>query len=113
MTVIDFQLSTRHVGMWDVTNLIAGSMAPELRKEHEQAIIRGYVDQIVDAGIEYSFDEAMHQYRVCLLQQMAAQVITSDLQGGNERGAELLEQLHLRPVLAAIDNDAGSVLDLF
>jgi Ecdysteroid kinase-like family len=113
VTVIDFQLSTRHIGMWDVTNLVAGSMDPELRKQHETAIIQRYVDQIVAAGIDYSLDQAMHEYRVCLLQQMAAQVITSDLQGGNDRGAELLEQLHLRPVLAAIDNDAGSILDLF
>lgn len=113
ITVIDFQLSTRHFGMWDVTNLLAGSMEPELRKANEVSIIRGYVDQIVAAGIDFSFEQAMHQYRVCLLQQMAAQVITSDLQGGNERGAELLEQLHLRPVMAAIDNDAGSVLSMF
>lgn len=113
VTVIDFQLATRHFGMWDVTNLLAGSMQPELRKANEANIIQGYVDQIVAAGINFSFEQAMHQYRVCLLQQMAAQVITSDLQGGNERGAELLEQLHLRPVMAAIDNDASSILTMF
>lgn len=113
VTVIDFQLSTRHIGMYDITNLLSGSMDPELRRAHEVEIIRGYVNQIVAAGIDFSFEQAMHQYRVCLLQQMAAQVISSSLEGGNERGAALLEQLHLRPVMAAIDNDAGSILEMF
>lgn len=113
ITVIDFQLSTRHFGMWDITNLLAGSMEPADRSEHEAELIQGYVDQVTAAGIDYSFDQAMLEYRVCLLQQMAAQVISSDLQGGNDRGTALLEKLHLRPVVAAIDNDAGSVLTLF
>ena len=112
-TVIDFQLSTRHVGMWDVTNLLAGSMDPDLRRTHERELITDYVRQIRHAGIDFTVDQAMKEYRICLLQQTTAQVITSDLEGGNERGAALLEQLHLRPVLAAMDNDARSVLDDF
>ncbi len=99
--------------MWDITNLLGGSMEPADRVEHESALIQAYVDQITAAGIDYSIEQAMLEYRVCLLQQMAAQVISSDLQGGNDRGAQLLEKLHLRPVMAAIDNDAGEVLSLF
>ena len=112
-TMIDFQLSTRHVGMWDVTNLLAGSMDPDLRRAHEVELISEYVDQIRAAGIDYTVDQAMKEYRISLLQQTTAQVITSDLQGGNERGAALLEQLHLRPVLAAMDNDVHTVLNDF
>ena len=113
VTVIDFQLSTRHMGMYDVTNLVAGSMETELRRAHERELIQGYVDQIRSHGIDYSMDQAVYEYRVCLLQQCPAQVITSDLTGGNERGAALLEQLHLRPLLAAIDNGALDLLDEF
>jgi len=113
VTVIDFQLSTRHIGMWDITNLIAGSMTTELRRAHERQLIQGYVEQIQSHGIDYSMDQAMKEYRVCLLHQCPAQVITSDLEGGNERGAELLEQLHLRPLHAAIDNNALDLLDEF
>lgn len=112
-TVIDFQLSTRHVGMWDVTNLLAGSMLPDARREHEVALIADYVEQVRAAGIDFDMDQAMKEYRICLLQQTTAQVITSDLEGGNDRGAELLEQLHLRPILAAIDNDVADVLHDF
>jgi len=112
-TIIDFQLSTRHVGMWDVTNLLAGSMDPDLRRAHEAELISEYVGQIRAAGIDYTLDQAMKEYRISLLQQTTAQVITSDLQGGNDRGAALLEQLHLRPVLAAMDNNVHTVLSEF
>ncbi len=112
-TLVDFQLSTRHVGMWDVTNLLAGSMLPEDRRAHESTLIAEYVDQVRAAGIDFSMDRAMHEYRICLLQQTTAQVITSDLEGGNDRGAALLEQLHLRPILAAADNDVGELLEEF
>jgi len=113
VTVIDFQLCTRHIGMYDVTNLIAGSMTTELRRAHEHELIQGYVDHIRSHGIDYSMDQAMHEYRVCLLHQCPAQVISSNLEGGNDRGAELLEQLHLRPLFAAIDNNALDLLDEF
>ncbi len=113
ITVIDFQLSTRHIGMWDVANLIAGSMQTELRREHETALLQHYVDTITAAGIDYTLEQARFEYRVCLMQQCPAQVITSDLQGGNDRGTDLLTQLHLRPLHAAIDNDALSLLDQF
>ncbi len=113
ITVIDFQLSTRHIGMWDVTNLLAGSMRPELRRAHETRLLQHYVDTVDAAGIDYTMEQARFEYRVCLLQQCTAQVITSDLQGGNDRGHDLLRQLHLRPLLAAVDNDAFALLDRF
>ncbi|MEL6892631.1 MAG: oxidoreductase family protein, partial [Actinomycetota bacterium] len=113
ITIVDFQLCTRHVGMWDVTNLLAGSLDPVTRRAHEHELIADYVGRITAAGIDYSLDQAMDEYRMCLLHQIAAQVITSDLSGGNERGRELLEQLHLRPVIAAQENNAGRMLATF
>ena len=112
-TVIDFQLSTRHVGMWDITNLIAGSMTVEDRRAHQDRLIDLYVAGVTSQGIEYSSEQAHREYRACLMQQAPAIVITSDLEGGNDRGDDLLQQLWLRPLQAAIDNDALSMLDEF
>ena len=58
----------------------------------------------------YSLDRLWYDYRASLLTQGVGQVITSNLQGGNERGTELLEQLHMRPLLAAIDHNVGDIL---
>jgi hypothetical protein len=51
-----------------------------------------------------------YDYRAALLQQGVAQVITSNLQGGNERGDELLEELHMRPLIAAMDHKVGDIV---
>ena len=116
ITMIDFQLSTRHVGAWDVCNLLAASITPELRREHEGALLQRYFNRVSElAGDKpgfagYSLDRLWYDYRASLLQQGVAQVITSNLQGGNERGTELLEQLHMRPLLAAIDHNVGDIL---
>ena len=116
ITMIDFQLSTRHVGAWDVCNLLAASITPELRREHEGALLQRYYNRVSElAGDKpgfagYSLDRLWYDYRASLLQQGVAQVITSNLQGGNERGTELLEQLHMRPLLAAIDHNVGDIL---
>jgi hypothetical protein len=48
-----------------------------------------------------------------LLQSCTASVIVSDLQGGNDRGAELLEQLFLRPIITATDHRVGELLEEF
>ncbi|MEY4360896.1 MAG: hypothetical protein RL391_202 [Actinomycetota bacterium] len=114
VTMIDFQLCTRHMGPWDVANLLGGSLPPEVRKEHEMDLLRGYFDKLVALGVTgYTMERCYLDYRRSLLQMCTAQVITSDLQGGNERGEILLENLHLRPVLAATDHEVGELLDEF
>ena len=119
ITMIDFQLSTRHVGAWDVCNLLAASLTPEMRRQHETALIERYFARVSELASDkpgfkgYSLDRLWYDYRASLLQQGVAQVITANLQGGNERGNELLENLHMRPILAAIDHNVGEILKDF
>lgn len=114
VTMIDFQLSTRHVGAWDVANLLGGSMEVGLRRAHESELIGFYHQRVCELGVTgYSLDRCWRDYRGSLLQQAVASVVVSDLQGGNERGDELLEQLFLRPVIAAADHAAGDLLAEF
>jgi hypothetical protein len=110
VTVLDFQLSTKHVGVWDVANLVTGSLTLDVRRKHEQALVHRYHDRVVAAGRDYSWDTCWRDYLACVLQQAVAGVITSNLAGGNERGAELLFQLQLRPFQAVRDLDAGQLL---
>lgn len=111
ITVVDFQLCTRHWGMWDVSNLLAGSMAPAERRSRERDLIRHYVDEINRHGItDFDLATAERHYRWCLFQQSLSAVVVSDLEGGNDRGAQLLEELFLRPIIAATDNDAASLV---
>jgi hypothetical protein len=113
-TMIDFQLCTRHVGAWDLANLIAGSLTPEVRRANETALVERYHRNIVGAGIDgYDLATCWRHYRASLLQQAISSVVVSDLDPSNDRGAELLEQLFLRPWLAAADHDVRSFLREF
>jgi aminoglycoside/choline kinase family phosphotransferase len=114
LTMIDFQISTRHFGPWDVANLLGGSMAPDARREVEDDLLAGYHAELIARGVEgYTLDRCWDDYRMSLLQMCSAAVIVSDLQGGNERGDDLLENLFLRPVLAARDHRVGELLPRF
>jgi hypothetical protein len=110
ITLVDFQLTTRHVGMWDVTNLVSASILPEVCRTDGERLVRRYHERINAAGISFAWDECWHQFLGCLLQQTSAQVITSNLAGGNDRGAQLLRQLNLRPLQACEHFNAGSIL---
>ncbi len=102
--VLDFQLCTRHVGVWDVANLLGASLTPEVRRAHQDQLVGRYHDAITGLGVDgYSLDRCWEDLRACLLHQCVAQVITAELAGGDERGEELLFHLHLRPFLMAAD----------
>jgi hypothetical protein len=114
VTMIDFQLCTKHFGPWDVANLLGGSMEPTLRRAHEHALIERYVARLTALGVEgYSVEQCWREVRLSWLQSCVSSVVVSDLQGGNERGAELLEQLFLRPIIAATDHHVGELLGEF
>jgi hypothetical protein len=114
ITMIDFQLCTRHFGPWDVANLVAGSMTPEARRAVETDLIEHYHARLVALGVTgYTLERCWHDYRMSLLQSCTASVIISDLQGGNERGDDLLANLFLRPIIAATDHRVGELLHEF
>jgi aminoglycoside/choline kinase family phosphotransferase len=114
VTMVDFQLATRHFGPWDVANLLAGSMTPEVRRSCENDLVEHYHRRLGELGVAgYSLDQCWLDYRRSLLQSCTASVIVSDLQGGNERGVELLENLFLRPIIAATDHHVGDLLGEF
>jgi hypothetical protein len=112
ITVLDFQLATRFYGVWDIANLLAGSITPEVRRQHEQALLERYHGRLVELGVTgYDIERLRFDYRACLLLQGFSAAVTASLDGSNERGAELLFQLQLRPTLTMAENDCGPVLD--
>ncbi|MEM9033628.1 MAG: phosphotransferase [Actinomycetota bacterium] len=111
VTMVDFQLSTRHVGAWDVANLLGGSMTAEVRRSVEDDLVTGYHSTLVELGVtDYSLDQLWRDIRMSWLQQIFSSVVVSDLEGGNERGDDLMAELLTRPFLAADDHDAGALI---
>jgi thiamine kinase-like enzyme len=106
ITMIDFQLCTKFNGMYDVANLISGSLTPENRQAWEQQLVERYHQNILALGVAgYSLERCKRDYRACLLLQAFGTVVVSDLDGGSDRSAELLTELLLRPALSLNDHD--------
>ena len=112
VTVLDWQLCTRHVGAWDVANFLGQSLTVDDRRTWEHDLLRRYHRGLEDAGVTgYPFERCRRDYRYCLLQQAWAQVAVSDLDPHNERGRRLLDAMITRAFAAVADHDAGEVLD--
>lgn len=111
VTVIDWQLSTRSSGVYDVAYLLSQSMDVELRKAHQDEIIGAWHERLCQAGVDdYSLEHAHADYAasvlVCLVVAVAA---GADMDLGNERGEALVRAIAERGFSAALDVDAESV----
>jgi hypothetical protein len=68
LATIDWQVTLQARGAVDVSQLLSISVTTELRRAHETALLRGYHDRLVAAGVEdYDYDEFFADYRRGLL----------------------------------------------
>jgi len=112
VTVLDFQLSTRHVGVWDVANFLGASVTVENRQAWQDDILATYHQALVDHGVTgYSIDDLTFHYRMCTMHQAMAQIAVANLDPGTERGRALLDAMITRSFTSAFDNNGGEMLD--
>jgi len=100
--VMDWQISGRGKGIFDVTYFICQSLRSELRRQIEQELIRHWVDKLSKAGVKnYDFDVAYSDYRhlvlACLVYPMT---VCGSLDPSNERGRALGETMLTRNLQA-------------
>ena len=114
VTVLDFQVMTRHVGVWDIANFLGGSVTIENRRLWERGVLDRYHAKLVASGVTgYSREQCQRDYRYCTLQQAWSQIPISGVDPGNERGRALLNAMITRSFQSASDNAAGELLELF
>ena len=112
VAVIDWQLSTRGRGVYDVAYLLCQSMDVETRRSCEMDVLRRWHDTLVAEGVsDYSWTDAVEDYTrsamICLVIPVAA---GNDMDLGNERGRALVAALADRAFTAVLDLDAGRLL---
>ncbi|MGI9602917.1 MAG: phosphotransferase [Acidimicrobiales bacterium] len=100
---IDWQLTARGRGPYDLAFLLAGSATTEFRRGHERSLIERYHRRLGQLGVTgYSFDSCWEDYRrghiMNLPNPITAAVVVDP---GNERGRELL-RLNAQRALAAV-----------
>lgn len=113
VTLVDFQLMTRHVGVWDIANFMGASVTVENRRAWEQSVLDRYHANLVAAGVTgYTRERCQRDYRYCTLQQAWSQIPISGVDPGNDRGRVLLDAMITRSFQSASDNAAGEMLGL-
>jgi hypothetical protein len=68
LIAIDWQIIAQNAGPFDLGYMMSGSVAPDLRREHEMSLLRDYHARLVAGGVaDYDFDQCLHDYRRALL----------------------------------------------
>ena len=114
VTLLDWQLSVRGVGVWDVANFLAASVSVENRRVWEDDLVRRYHNGLLAAGVEgYDWDRCWRDYRYAIGQQAWSTCPMGDMDPGNERGQLLLDTITPRYLVAADDHGVTEMLGLF
>jgi aminoglycoside phosphotransferase (APT) family kinase protein len=113
LKIVDFQFASLGVGAADVGYLISQGLPTEVRRGHDQQLVREYLARLADNGVsDYSFDEAWRHYRFAVAYLMLLPVVT--LVGWDtmpERSRALCLKLTERAVAAIDDLDATEVFE--
>lgn len=109
---IDFQLSLRGRGVTDLAYFIGTSVQQDVAAEHWEALLRRWHTQLVDAGVDYSWDDAVSHYQECaLFYLVGAMSLIGTFDSGNERGAAMTTAYTTRVCNHILDAGCGRVLD--
>jgi Ser/Thr protein kinase RdoA (MazF antagonist) len=109
---IDWQISCKGRGIFDVAYFLCTSVDPAIRKRHEMRLIRSWYDAIGATNdlSGYSFDQAVEDYRVSALYMHVYTVIAlGTLDFANERGLMLFNEWLHRRATAIEDLDCDDI----
>ena len=110
--VLDWQITSRGRGAFDLGYFLCTSLSPADRAAHERELIRLYVDALAAGGVRgYGVDECMRDYRLTALFCLVYTVILiGSLDVGNERGLALFNALLERNTAALMDLEAYKLI---
>lgn len=109
--LLDWQLAVRHRGTFDVAYFLGQNVSVDFRRSHQDELLRRYHDRLVQLGVsDYSFDRCWDDYRAAMLMHVVSATQIQLLDGGNERGQQLLDAMLTQGWQAAVDLDAGDFL---
>jgi aminoglycoside/choline kinase family phosphotransferase len=110
--VVDWQFVKHGRGIWDVAYFLSENLLPADRRAVEMDLLRGYVRVLSDHGVStYSFEDAMHDYKLSLLHRLGALISTIAAMPFTEEQIKMhVDVLLPRTISAILDHDAGSVL---
>jgi hypothetical protein len=111
IALIDWQISNRGRGVFDVAYFLASCVEPDVRRENEERLMRMWHTIATGGRGGYSFDDAWTDYRRAVLFCNVYTVVgIGTLDAANERGTALFHAWLRRRSAAIEDLDAGKLL---
>jgi hypothetical protein len=103
--VLDWQITSRGRGAFDLAYFMCTSMSPEDRAAHEESLISDYVRHLEVGGVRgYGIEQCMRDYRnAVMFCWVYAVILIGSLDMGNERGLALFNALLERNSAAIMD----------
>ena len=98
LLLIDFQAVAQQAGIIDVAYLISSSVDEEVRRGHEEALVRRYQEQLAAAGVTgYNFERAWEQFRIAVAFMLLMPGLAfMQYEQTNDRGKQLLVEMLAR-----------------
>jgi hypothetical protein len=112
LAVIDWQISTKGGGIFDVAYFVSGTLPEAERRATERDLVRLYHDTLVERGVkDYSFEQCWEDYRLSTLFLLTYSVIAlGSLDHANQRGVDLFTQISKRTLAAITDLKSAELL---
>lgn len=111
VTVVDWQTCGTGVGPSDVAYFLGAGLAPEVRREAEDGLVRSYHDGLVAAGVPgYAWDDCWLDYRRGTWAGLSMAVLASMSVKRTDRGDAMFLAMADRHSRHALDLDAADVL---
>ena len=110
VTALDWQLSSRGCGAYDLSYFLSQSLTTETRRGCEDALLERYAERLAQHGIDYPLTQLRHDFRITT----ALCFIYPVMAGGrieivNDRNRALARTMLSRAVAALEDHDALSL----
>jgi hypothetical protein len=112
LAAVDWQVSSRGGGAFDLAYFLSGNVTPQTRRAIEKDLVRLYVDTLAKNGVEgYGFDECFEHYRFGVLYCLVYSVIViGTLDPSNARGLAMFHANFERVAAAIADLDAAATM---
>lgn len=111
ITVVDWQTTALGSAPYDVAYFIGAGLCAEDRRTHEERLVRGYHERLVDAGVPaYRWDDCWDAYRRGAFTGLLMAVGASIIVERTERGDDMFLTMAERHAHQVLDLDAVTAL---
>jgi hypothetical protein len=109
--IVDWQTCNRSPALRDVAYVLGAGLLPEARRAHEGALVRGYHDALVAAGVrDYPWTTCWDDYRLGSWSGLVMAVGASMMVERTDRGDQMFLAMASRHARHALDLDADEIL---